>query len=352
MATTAEAKQAIAKTQAKDLRSMIEGAAKELSRALPEHMKPERLVRIALTSIRLNPDLAKCTPESFLGSLFVAAQTGLEPVAGRSYLIPFNNSRKKEDGTWHSVKECQFVIGYKGLIELFFRHEAAVSIDMQAVHENDDFTYQYGTESFLRHKPAMKNRGEVIGYYAVAKVKSGGTVFYYLSREDAIAHGQKHSKTFDKKSSKFYDGSPWAKEFDAMAMKTALIQLAKKLPLSIEVQRAIQADESSRDFRSGIQDVFDLPPTTDWIGEEKPETKELPPSEKASDGVIEVKPEAISLTEYNKADAWTIRTTDQKKYWTASKEIAEFAKNKAKAAETFRAATEKREPGVWIVETV
>ena len=279
MSTTAEVTKAVAQTQTRDLKSLIESSAKELARALPDHMKPERLVRIALTAIRLNPDLSRCTPESFLGSLFVAAQTGLEPVGGRSYLLPFNRSVKKPDGTWHSIKECQFIIGYKGLVELFFRHEAALSIDMQTVHANDEFDYQYGTEAFLRHKPALKNRGESIGYYAVAMIKGGGSVFYYISKEDALVHGQKHSKTFDKKKEQFYDASPWAKEFDAMALKTALIQLAKKLPLSVEVQRVIQADETSRDYRKGIDSALDIP-ATDWT-EEQPESVKEAASEGA-----------------------------------------------------------------------
>src|SRR2546430_446359 len=140
---------------------------------------------------------------------------------------------------------------------------------MQTVHANDEFDYQYGTAAFLRHKPSTNDRGDVKGYYAIAKLKGGGTVFYYLSKENALAHGQKHSKTFSKKDGKFYDASPWAKEFDAMAMKTALIHLAKKLPLSVEVQRVIQADESSRDFRKGVGDIFDVPPTTEWHDEPK-----------------------------------------------------------------------------------
>lgn len=355
MGTVAEVKKELAKSETKDLRSLIESAAKELARALPDHMKPERLVRIALTSIRLNPELAKCTPESFLGSLFVAAQTGLEPVGGRSYLLPFNNSRKQPDGSWHTVKECQFVIGYKGLIELFFRHEAALSIDMQTVKENDDFQYQYGTESFLKHVPAIKNRGETIGYYAVAKIKGGGVVFFYLSKEDALAHGQKHSKTFDKKAGKFYDASPWSKEFDAMAMKTCLIQLAKKLPLSVEVHRAIQADESSRDFRKGVGDAFDLPPTTEW-NEEKPaalthQDLESGTSENADGWETGLKVEGIALTEVNQKEAWVVRFVSNKgKYFVQEQSLRDYFEAAAKGSYAVDVRTEDVGQKTWIME--
>ncbi len=256
--------------------TLIKQSAKELGQALPAHLNPERLVRIALTSIRTNPELAKCTPESFLGSLFVLAQIGLEPIAGRAYLLPFKNKRKVGND-WVTVPEVQALIGYKGLAELFYRHEAALSIEMQTVHKNDDFAYEYGTSSFIRHKPALGDRGEVIGYYAIAKMKGGGCIFRFMSKTEAMDHGRKHSKTWitqewDNKEKRmvklqnphFAESSPWNKDPDAMCMKTVLIQLAKLLPLSVELQRAIAVDETSREYRKGIDSAMDLPDTTSW----------------------------------------------------------------------------------------
>lgn len=245
------------------LKELIEKSTKELGRALPSHLNAERLVRIALTSIRLTPELANCTPESFLGSLFVLAQIGIEPIAGRAYLLPFNNKRQI-NGEWKTLKEVQAIIGYKGLIELFYRNDAALSIDMHTVYANDDFSYEYGTNSFIKHIPAKKEKGEAIGYYAVAKMRGGASVFKYMSREECLEHGQKHSKTFNHKTQTFSEYSPWSKEPDAMCQKTVLIQLAKLLPLSVEIQRAISVDETSRSFKADIKDTLDLPDTTNW----------------------------------------------------------------------------------------
>ena len=94
MSTAQDVKKDIANVEHDSIRGLIEKSAKELARALPNHMSPERLGRIALTCVRLNPELAKCTPQSFLGALFVSAQLGLEPVAGLAYLLPFRNNRK------------------------------------------------------------------------------------------------------------------------------------------------------------------------------------------------------------------------------------------------------------------
>mgnify|MGYP001567819771 CR=1 FL=1 len=303
MATTNEVKNAIATVDpANSLQSLIEKSANELSKALPEHMRPERMVRIALTCIRLNPELGKCTPASFLGALFTAAQLGLDPIAGRAYLIPFNNKRKIA-GEWKTFKEVQFVMGYKGVVELFYRHEKAVQISWGVVRQGDDFAYEYGTNAFLRHREAKTNRGEVEGFWAMATLQGGGKPFLYWSYEDCIEHGKKHSKTYDSKSGKFYDSSPWETETELMCLKSVLIQLAKLLPLSSEFQKALGADETSRDYRKEIDDALDLPVTTDWseVPLENGKTEEKAKTEPKESFLesVKVAKEQVDATEYD-----------------------------------------------------
>lgn len=270
MANVNDVKNQIAKApQQKSIQTLIQESSKELGKALPAHMNPERLTRIALTCVRLNPDLALCTPESFLGALFTAAQVGLEPVAGQAHLLPFNNKKKRigKDGReeWYSIKEVQFMIGYPGATALFYRHEKALGLSWGVVHENDEFDYEYGTNSFLRHKPAKTNRGKATDYWVMAEIAGGGKpLFKVMSVEECFEHGKKHSKTWDKSKNEFYKSSPWSTSFDSMALKTVLFQLAKILPKSIELQRALSADETSREYRAGIEDALDLPDQTNW----------------------------------------------------------------------------------------
>jgi recombination protein RecT len=245
------------------LEQIIVKAAKDFGQVLPNHMKPERIVRIALTCIRKTPGLSECTPASFLGALMTSAQLGIEPIAGRAYLLPFFNSRKKADGTWHKVREAEFVLGYKGLVELFFRHEKAVQLDWGVVHERDDFSYELGTNAYLHHKP-VNDPGLVKGYWVMATLTNGGKVFKYMTHQECIDHAKAHSKTFDTKSQSFYDNSPWKTNPEAMCLKNVLVQLGKILPLSITIQRAIEADETSREYREGVSDALDLPTTTNW----------------------------------------------------------------------------------------
>ena len=252
------------------LTDMIEKSAKELGRALPEHMRPQRLVRIALTCVRTTPKLAQCTPESFLGALFMSAQVGIEPIAGRAYIIPFNNSRKDpKTGQWFKVLEAQFMLGYKGVVELFYRHAKSVQISAGVVYENemntDHFEYEEGTNAFLRHRPLLSNKGKPVAVYVVTKLSGGGAPFKVMSIEDCIAHGKEHSKTFDSKKGEFYEDSPWLTDTESMAKKTCIVQLAKTLPLSVELQQALAADETSREYRAGIsRNMLEEPDNTNW----------------------------------------------------------------------------------------
>lgn len=247
---------------------MITASAEELKKALPNAMSPERLARIALTCVRMNPDLAQCTPESFMGALFTSAQLGIEPVAGRAYLLPFWNKRKIGQ-EWKSLREVQFILGYKGVSDLFYRHAKSVNLAWAVVRENDDFDYAYGTESFLRHKPAQENRGKILGYWVMAKLSNGGAPFAYMTHDDCIEHGRNHSKTYDKKNNVFYKSSPWASSTESMCLKTVLLQLSKLLPMSVELQQAIQSDETSKHYRNGVTDILEIPDQTNWDKPEK-----------------------------------------------------------------------------------
>lgn len=266
MANVTEVKNQVAKTKNTDIATLIKQSAAELGKALPSHMNPERLVRIALTTLRLNPELYKCTPESFLGALFQSAQLGLEPnIEGQAYILPFNNKRKI-NGEWVTLKEAQFLIGYKGYAELFYRHQSSVSLQMDKVCQNDEFDYALGTDNFLKHKPALKDRGEVIGYYAIAKMKNGACVFKFMPKTECMEHGQKYSKCYSKTDNKFFEYTPWNTNPDAMCMKTVLTQLMKLLPKSVEIQRAVSMDET---IKTKIdKDMFAVPDNTNWEAEE------------------------------------------------------------------------------------
>ena len=216
----------------KTIFDVIQAGAKQFATALPKHINTDRFVRIAITTIRQNPKLAQCSQESLLGALMVSAQLGLEPgTLGQCYLIPFENKRM-------GTVECQFQIGYKGLIELLRRSGQLSDIYSYTVYENDDFNIEYGLSRTLTHKPNFDERGEIKGFYAVAILKDGAKAFEYMTKDEVVKHEEKYRKGS-------YKNDVWNKNFEEMAQKTVVKKLLKWLPVSVEFLDMINKDEKS-----------------------------------------------------------------------------------------------------------
>lgn len=212
----------------KDYINQMQG---EIAKALPKVMTPERFTRIALSAVSNTPELANCTPKSFLAAMMNAAQLGLEPNTplGQAYLIPYRNK---------GTLECQFQVGYKGLIDLAYRSGDVKTIQAHVVYEHDEFEYELGLEPKLRHIPAKENRGEPIWFYAVFKLINGGEGFEVMSIEDVRNHAKKYSKSY---SSSY---SPWTTSFEEMAKKTVIKKVLKYAPMKTDFVRAITEDET------------------------------------------------------------------------------------------------------------
>lgn len=252
MATTESLKQQVQTTQQNQVANQpkpqtiddyMKKMAPAMAQALPKHMDIDRLTRLAMTTIRTTPALKDADVGSLLGAVMQAAQLGLEPgLMGHCYLLPFNNKNK-------GIKEVQFIIGYKGMIDLARRSGHIKSIYAHAVYSNDEFDYELGLESKLVHKPTMNaDKGEFVGAYAVAHFKDGGYQFEFISKAD-IEKRKGRSKAAN---SKF---SPWTSDYEEMAKKTVVRHMWKYLPISVEVQQQVAYDEGTGKDISKIKDV-------------------------------------------------------------------------------------------------
>lgn len=240
-----EQKAVAASKQPKGIRSLIKSMEGEIAKALPSVITPERFTRITLSALSTNPKLSECNANSFLGAMMTAAQLGVEPNTplGQAYLIPYRN---------HGRLECQFQLGYKGLIDLAYRSGEVKMIQAHTVYENDDFTYELGLEPKLHHIPAKSDRGAPIFFYAVFHTKDDGYGFEVMSIEDVQTHAQKYSKS--------YGNGPWQTNFEEMAKKTVLKRVLKYAPLKSDFVRAISTDETIKDTIS--DDMFAEPDVT------------------------------------------------------------------------------------------
>lgn len=230
----------VAKTEQKPptLAQLIERQKPEIARALPRHMNPDRMARIAVTVLRQTPRLAQCTPESFLGALMTCSQLGLEPgPLGHAYLVPYK-------------REVTFIPGYRGLVDLAYRSGQVATVKAQVVYEADEFDFEEGLDAYLKHKRSRAaDPGQVIWVYALVKLKDGASNFVVMT----VAEVEKI-----RKRSMAANNGPWVTDWEAMAKKTALKQLSKWMPLSPEFNQAVNHDGSVR--TDAISDLVDVKP--------------------------------------------------------------------------------------------
>lgn len=229
------------KEQQKSVNALLEKYRGSIEQALPKHITPDRMIRVALTAMTKTPDLLYCTSHSLISAVITAGQLGLMPdsVLGECYLIPFNNTKKQ-------VKECQIIIGYRGLCALAMRSGQVKSVQARAVYgagdpDGDEFEYELGLEEKLLHRPkGLKDNDRITHFYAIVKFTNGGHVFNVMTRAEVEAI-RNESKNYmyakDKKD------TIWHKYFDEMGCKTVLRRLMKYVPLSPEIQHAIGLDE-------------------------------------------------------------------------------------------------------------
>jgi recombination protein RecT len=229
-------KQAVAPAKEKPttIAGFLDTYKSEIAKALPHHMTADRMARVALTECRKNPALMRCDPASLLGAVIQASQLGLEPggALGHCYLLPFENRKK-------GITEVQFLVGYRGMIDLARRSGQIISIEAHAVFDGDQFECEFGLDSKLRHVPDWHNGNrtdpsKMRFVYAVAKLKDGGVQFEVMSRAEVDAIRAR---------SKSASSGPWTTDYIAMALKTVIRRLFKYLPVSIELQQAVSLDE-------------------------------------------------------------------------------------------------------------
>lgn len=214
---------------------LVNQFAPEIMKVLPKHLTPDRMTRVILTEIRKNPKLAECSQSSLFSSIIQCVQLGLEPGSGlgHAYLVPYG-------------RECTFICGYQGMIELAERNGLAVYA--KVAYEHDIFIYEDGLDPKLIHKPMMgqsESRGEILAAYAIAVYKDGRKKFEVLSVGQIEDH---------RKKSKFPNGGPWKDHYAEMAKKTAIRVLFKMLPKSPlmaklqEIETAIEIGENNSEM--------------------------------------------------------------------------------------------------------
>lgn len=217
------------------------GMKSRVEQVLPKHLTAERIISMAATTIARNPQIAQCTPASLLGSVMQASILGFPPVEalGYCYFVPYNAKKKGADGKDVWVKEVQFQIGYKGMIDLARRSGKIKTVYAEVVREGDEFSVTMGLEQNLVHNPKFDSSKPMTFVYAVCHYTDGGYNFVVLSRSDIERLRMRSPMQKETPS------GAWATDYEAMAKAKAMKQLSKYMPLNIDQQVAVNSDEGT-----------------------------------------------------------------------------------------------------------
>ena len=227
VSTRAKEQNSLAGMTQGDIASYLAPMRSRIAAVLPKHLTADRIIQMASTTIARNPNIAKCTPVSLLGSVMQASILGFPPVEalGYCYFVPY--------GT-----QVQFQIGYRGMIELARRSGRIKMVYAEVVREGDEFEVEFGLEPQLHHKPKLDPSKPLTHVYAVCHFADGGHNFVVLSKQEI-----ERLRLRNPMQKKGMSGA-WLTDYEAMAKAKALKQLSKYLPLNIDTMTAIQSDEA------------------------------------------------------------------------------------------------------------
>ena len=193
---------------------------------------PAKAVNLALVAASKNPKLLQCEQKSILRCMMESSSLGIMPFSALNlaYIIPYFNGKTK-------TLEAQFMLSYRGIVEICRRSDKINSIEAHVVFEKDHFECNLGTYKTLKHSPFFGgDRGEIIAAYAVATHSNGDKQFDIMSRHEI-------EKTRSK--SKSPNSGPWVEFFEEMAKKTVVKRLCKYLPISDESAEVIHKDNTN-----------------------------------------------------------------------------------------------------------
>lgn len=254
--------------------------------AAPAHMTSQRLMATFRQAARNNPAFNECNLMSVLGTFMTCTFLGLEPNTplGQAYMIPFKRRRydKASRQMVDDGYDLQLIIGYQGYLDLAFRNPRVQSIAAHAVYEGDDFSFEYGSNEHLQHRPkGLHAEGDVPRYFYMYSKLQGGQAFEVLPTSKVIqirngSQGYQAALAAKERAEKegrripaSYTEAPWVKHFIAMGQKTAVRHGFKWLPKTVEMA-AVTRLEDAQD-----KNLIDFGPVIE--GNVNPLEEDLPP---------------------------------------------------------------------------
>lgn len=251
-----------------------------INNTLGDPERAKRFIASITSAVAVNPLLQDCDAGTILAGALLGESLNLSPSPqlGQYYLVPFECRVKGPDGKtlwaldekgehikdangkWLAVteKKAQFVLGYKGYIQLALRSGHYSDLDVMEIKEGE-----YLGKDPSTGKPRFKfvedddqrDTLPVIGYMAFFEYLNGFRKVLYWSKQKMMNHADTYSPAYSAEAHKKLQAgeipdkdmwkysSFWYKNFDDMAKKTMLRQLISRWGvMSTELQRAFVQD--------------------------------------------------------------------------------------------------------------
>lgn len=186
--------------------------------------KAQGFVTSVLSVVNNNKLLQNAEPTTVYSSAMVAASLDLpiQPNLGFAAIVPYG-------------RQAQFQIMTKGLLQLAIRSGQYERVTNAIVHKGELVKYDPFKDEY-EFDASKRESDEVVGYMAYFRTVGGYEKYFYMTKDEALAHGKRYSKTFN--------NGVWKDNPDAMCLKTVLkLLLSKYGILSVEMQRAIKFDQ-------------------------------------------------------------------------------------------------------------
>lgn len=249
-----------------------------IKQTLGDPKKAERYTAAIMSAVATNPALQECEARTILSGSLLAESLSLahSPQLGQYYLVPFKN---KKAGT----TEAQFILGYKGYLQLAIRSGNYKKINVMEIKEGELVSFNPFDEDIVLN-PIQdvdeREAAKTIGYYAMFEYTNGFKKTIYWSKKQMLRHADRYSAAFslnatsgrypkvsfeDYEAGRYDKGDEWLyssfwyKDFDGMAKKTMLRQLISKWGImSVDMQQAFTFDNTVTDVSNGIFEAEQL----------------------------------------------------------------------------------------------
>ena len=236
-----------------------DGIKKKVNEIIGNKERGSRFISSIVSAVSTNPQLGQCENASILSGALLGESLNLSPSPqlGRYYLLPFKDKSRG--------MVAQFILGYKGYLELAQRSGQYKDINVIEIKEGE-----YKGRDKLTGNPTfefivdddVRDTKETIGYMASFTLINGFTKTIYMTKKQMEEHALQYSSGYraDKKNKTAY--TFWTKDFDGMAFKTLLRQLISKWGImSIDMQNAYEGDmavineDGSKNYVDNVPDA-------------------------------------------------------------------------------------------------